>query len=299
MTRVWFVPWVLVGIVGTLGWSGEVVPEATHRAGPTIVLADILKSARISAVCLDAAGNLLVCDSAGKAVLTLGPDGKLLAQWPLPLPPQAICAHDANTTYVGGEDRVVRLDKEGKVAKMSQLPSGENRIGAIPAIATTDKDVFVVASVGFSFSVFRLGHDLGSPQEIVRRLRGCCGQMSIAAKDGVLYAAENARHRIVRFNRDGKELGAWGRADRVAIEAFGGCCNPMNICLGRDGNMYTSESSLGRVKRYTPEGKFLDLVGLTAAGGGCLNVAVAASADGRRVFVLDSETNRICVLVKK
>jgi sugar lactone lactonase YvrE len=277
-------------------WAGEA--EATHQGGKSIAMADLSKGGRLASFCLSAEGNILACDSGSKAVLVASPEGKLLAQWPLEWAPQAVHAHDENAVYVGGQGRVARLDKAGKVVKTAELPSGETRVGNVAAIATTDKDVFVAANVGFGFSVFRFDHDLAEPKEVVSRLRGCCGQMNIAAKDGALYAAENARKRVVRFDRDGKELGSWGKDSRTDVEGFGSCCNPMNICFGPDGDLYTSESQ-GRVKRYTPDGKFLSLVGLPTIGGSCLNVTVAVNKDASRVLVLDTQANLIRVLAKK
>jgi hypothetical protein len=128
------------------------------------------------------------------------------------------------------------------------------------------------------------------------------------AKDGVLYVAENARHRVVRFDRDGEVLSTWGRRARTNVAEFGSCCNPMNLCFGPGGVLYTAESGLGRVKRYTPEGKFLGLVGyvgvtrFTRAGrlaASCSNIAIAVNKDGSRVFVQDLKKNIIRVLAKQ
>jgi sugar lactone lactonase YvrE len=172
---------------------------------------------------------------------------------------------------------------------------------AVNAIAATDRDVFVAtpAANGFGYDVWRLDRQLRHPKKIVTRLRGCCGQMDIQARDGKLYVAENARHRVVCYDRDGNQLSAWGKQDRKGVEGFGSCCNPMNLRFGSDGTLYTSEASLGRIKRYTPDGKFLGLVGTVNVVPGCKHVAVAVSKDGSRAFMLDITRNQIAVMKRR
>jgi hypothetical protein len=169
----------------------------------------------------------------------------------------------------------------------------------VAGIATTASDVFAALRVGYSFTVTRYSHRLTDPKPVVSRLRGCCGQMHIVAAGDKVFAAENARHRVVSFDRDGQVVAAWGKAGRTNVEDFGSCCNPMNLWAAPDGSLYTSEASLGRVKHYSADGKFLGLVGKATVDGGCVNVSLAASADGSRVFVLDRGANAIRVLEKK
>lgn len=299
MTRRSIPRWVALGFAGLLAAIATADDaQPTHTETQSIAMADVSKGGRLAAFCLAPDGRILACDSAGKAVLVLSSEGKRLAQWPLGLVPQAIHAHDDATVFVGGRGTVARLDKAGKAVKQAELPQGEHPVGNVAAIATSGKDLFVAANVGFGFSIFRLTHDLAEPREIVQSLRGCCGQMHIVAKDGVVYAAENARKRVVSFDRDGKELGKWGKDSREDLDGFGSCCNPMNLCFGPGGELYTSESQ-GRVKRYTPDGKLLGLIGLPQVGGGCLNVTVAANSDASRVYVLDQGANLIRVLARK
>ena len=70
----------------------------------------------------------------------------------------------------------------------------------------------------------------------------------------------------------------------------------MNLCFDAGGLLYTSESGMGRVKRYTSDGKFVDLVGYVGTdrfwnrsglASSCSNIAIAATPDGERVYVMD------------
>lgn len=173
---------------------------------------------------------------------------------------------------------------------------------AVNGIAVTARDVFVVCPTtkGYGYDIWRLDRSLANGKKIVTGLRGCCGQMDIQAAGGKVFAAENSRKRVVCYDRDGKQLAAWGKADRDGgIEGFGSCCNPMNLRVGPNGAIYTSEASLGRIKRYSPSGEFLGLVGTSSIVPGCKHVAIGVSRDGGRVYLLDITRAHIVVLARR
>jgi len=172
---------------------------------------------------------------------------------------------------------------------------------SISAIAVSGKDVFVACPMtkGFGYAVWRTDADFGNAERIVEGLSGCCGQMDIQARDGKIYAAENARKRVICYDRDGKQLASWGKNERGGPEGFGSCCNPMNLRIGSDGNVYTSESNVGRIKRFTPEGKFLGLIGAAEIVPGCKHVAIGVNADASRVYLLDITRWQVVLLTKQ
>lgn len=171
---------------------------------------------------------------------------------------------------------------------------------SISAIAVSGSDVFVAcpATKGFGYAIWRTDADFGNAKKIVEGLTGCCGQMDIQASDGKVYAAVNARKQVVGYDRDGKQLTAWGKDERVGPEGFGSCCNPMNLRVGPDGNVYTSESNVGRIKRFTPEGKYLGLVGAAEIVPGCKHVAIGVNKDGSRVYLLDITRSQVYAFAK-
>jgi hypothetical protein len=182
----------------------------------------------------------------------------------------------------------------------------------ISGIAVTEGDVFVAFGSGWSLrstsKLYRFDLELNSPQALAEGLRGCCQRCDIKSRDGIVYLAENSAHRVVLYDREGTVLKKWGERGRDDLKTFGACCNPMNICFDGQGVLYTAESGLGRVKRYTADGEFVDLVGYVGTerfwhGSGlaasCSNMAIAVTGDGRRVYVMDYKNNRIRVLDKK
>ena len=182
----------------------------------------------------------------------------------------------------------------------------------ISGIAVSKGDVFVAFGSGWSTGskskLYRFDLELENPKQLAEGLRGCCQRCDIVARDGILYLAENSAHRVVLYDREGNVLAKWGERGRNDLKAFGACCNPMNICFDGQGVLYTSESGLGRVKRYTADGKYLDLVGYVGTnrfwhGSGlaasCSNMAIVVTPDGERVYVMDHRNKSIRVLRKK
>lgn len=181
-------------------------------------------------------------------------------------------------------------------AERKKLTEAAEQRSAVTAIAVTQRDLFVVCAGRMGFDIYRMDHDFGSPKKIVERLVGCCGQMDLQACGERFYAAENVRKQVACYDRDGRRLSAWGRAERGDVEGFGSCCNPMNTRFGPGGELFTCESGLGRVKRFSPDGQFLGLVGTAAVGPGCKHVPLAIAPDGKRVYVLNPGDAQLLIL---
>ena len=263
----------------------------------------------LSAFCLNNQGNLLACDGKGRLIKVLTPQGKRLAEWKMPFGPLRIRVAADNTIYVGGNGVLAKLSKDGKVLRTVKSDGSNFPRSRSSGIAVSDKYVFASFGRGWSLrargTIVRFDRDLENAKTIATGMRGCCQRLDLASKDGVLYVAENTRYRIVRMDADGKVLSQWGRRSRTDVAGFGACCNPMNVTFRSNGELYTAESGLGRVKRYTADGKFLGLVGeigvqrFTRAGhlaASCSNITVDVTDDGKLVFVQDVRRNLIRVL---
>ncbi len=375
-------------------------PQPTHKQVRTIRLADKNDKPGES-FCLNG-GNVLACVGS-RDVRVLNLEGKLLETWKLDFAPQVINTAPDGAIYVGGNGKLARLDKSGKVVQTADVPSDvkpppeedketaekrqariaelkaqsqkfsvemreitaklkdlKTEIGkvqeqvrkaegdkekleaelkrltdertkltekqqpiqkemqaasrelmelqqrdleklragrrAVTGIAAGQRDLFVAcsASKGVGYEVWRMDRDFTQPKKVVEGLSGCCGQMDIQTHGGDLFVAKNTAFQVAHYDREGKQLATWGGKDRKGVDGFGSCCNPMNICFDAAGNLYTSESNVGRIKRYTPDGKLLNVVGTAKIETGCKRVTVAVSSDGKQVFMLDGP--RICVL---
>ena len=72
----------------------------------------------------------------------------------------------------------------------------------------------------------------------------------------------------------------------------------MNVRIVSGGTVYTAESE-GFVKEFSPKGEFVKLVAHATVTGGCKNVAVAATPDGKTVYFCDQPGSQIIILTLK
>ncbi len=258
---------------------------------------------------LDAEGRVLACDARAQQILVIDPDGTLVDTWQLADAPYSAHVHDDGTIYVGGRGTLTRLSADGQVLATVAAADGGFPVARASGMATMGDELFVSFGSGGSVSakavIIRFALDFSGATQIAEGLRGCCQRLDMVARGAVLYVAENARHHVLKMDRDGQILESWGQRDRLGLEGFGSCCNPMNLFFGASGDLYTAESGLGRIKRYTADGQYLGLVGYTgtnrftnASGlaASCSNIALAATADESRVLVLDYKNNLIRIL---
>ena len=206
-----------------------------------------------------------------------------------------IAAYRQAIDQIGGTSEAAQ---KAQIEQMKQALLGQQR--KINAIAAGPDHVFVTcaASKGFGYGVWRTDLDFANPVRIVDGLSGCCGQMDVQCCGAELVVAENSRHRVVRFDAEGKEIKAWGKRSRGGEgETFGGCCNPMNTRLLGD-KLYVAESD-GRVKLFSLDGEFLGLVGKANVQPGCKSSIVEVAPDGNTVYCFDVQQSSICVLKRQ
>ena len=190
------------------------------------------------------------------------------------------------------EDEEEGPSEEQIKAYVDQLIKSKMKISSI---SSSPKHVFVAtrAKTGYGYAVWRMNKELSESSVIVTGLSGCCGQMDVQCCSNGVFVAENSRHRVVRYDENGKELASWGKRDRTGVDGFSSCCNPMNVCFNGAGNVFTAESGTGRIKQFSPSGEFLSYVGDVELVPGCKNVSIAVTPDASKVYMLDLTRNHI------
>lgn len=274
--------------------AGDLKP--THQQIGALAASSRTRIRELSAFCLDRVGNALLCDLRNKAVKLVSPADSLLATYRIPFGPEAIACAQDGSIYVGGADgRMAILNRNGRVVTTTKRRPATP---TITSIALAGSDVFVAGESNLGYAVFRLDRKLSRSRRIVDGLSGCCGQMDIAWSGDRLWVAENGRKRLVAYDRTGKRLKAWAKdgENDEDLDTFCGCCNPMSLTVGPDGLLYTSESDLGRVKVYRPDGTLTSYVGRAKIGEGCVRTTVRMLPDASRVYVLDTDNNVVRVL---
>lgn len=247
------------------------------------------------------------------AIRVIDPRGRQVDSWDLGsrLAKMVHCCGDG-TLYIGAEGHLTQLDATGKVRKsldLAETLDGQYADAHVSGLTADEQYLFVAFGKDFSLrateDIVRMKRDFTDAQVIITQQFGCCAHIDLDVKGDELLVAENSRHRVNRFTLDGELIERWGRRDRTGIEGFAACCNPVNIDLASDGSLVTAESGIGRIKRYSPEGEFLGMIGYVdttkfdrgsrLAAMSCY-IPVEISPDGTRVYVMDVRANFIRVL---
>ena len=168
----------------------------------------------------------------------------------------------------------------------------------ITSLAVSEQDVFWVCQniEGSGYSIWRTDHAFENGEEVVKQVVGCCGQMDIQCCDDKLLIAENTSFQVGVYDRDGKSISAFGARDRSSKSGFGSCCNPMNVRALADGTVLTAESSIGHIKRFDLDGKFIGYVGKAKVAGGCKHCALGHDPKTDQYFMMHEDESKILVL---
>jgi DNA-binding beta-propeller fold protein YncE len=117
------------------------------------------------------------------------------------------------------------------------------------------------------------------------------GPIGVAYRNGRLYVSDAPQNRIVVFDTTGLLLDEWdGGAEGLA--------RPMQLHLGKDGELYVGEYLADRVAVLATEGPSAGTVlrrlgGWTGSGRGALDAPGGASPYGDRAFVADFYNHRV------
>lgn len=241
----------------------------------------------------------------------VGVDGRVQDTWVMTgeLIPKMIHGCDDGEVYVAGNGYVAAFDETGREIRRTDVDKLLGYKALASGLYVTDKHVFAAFGSGGSLRAteefWRFDRDLTGGRQIIGRQYGCCGHIDLEVIGSRLLVAENSRHRVNIFDLNGGKLNFWGARDRVGIEGFAACCNPCNLDVDAQGTVYTFESGIGRVKRYTADGKYLGLVGYVdttkfdqgsrLAAQSCY-IPSEVSPDGRRIYVMDVRQHFIRVL---
>lgn len=252
------------------------------------------------------------------ALKIVSPVGKVLESIKMDegIEPHLIYGASDGIIYVagGGKLAAFRDGKQVKTIDTKKIAGDKSLLGglAVDEDPKGKRQIFVAFGTGRSLrateDIIRFDRGFTNPKKIIEEQFGCCGHLDLKIKDGELLVAENSRHRVNRFDFEGELIERWGERDRTSIEGFAACCNPSTTDFGPKGVLYTAESGVGRVKKFSRKGKYLGFVGYvdttefdkgsgTAAQSCYMPIEVAA--DGVRIYVMDVREHIVRVLEKR
>lgn len=215
----------------------------------------------------------------------------------------AINADDEILVTEARNNRVQRFSSEGR-------PLGSFAVEAMPGGIAVDREgnVYVAPLMSHKICVY-------SPSGRLVREWGKHGKGDgefdqpggiAVAPDGTVYVADQVNRRVQRFTPEGKFLLTWGEYSSEPGQFDGKeklpnrTGGPNFVAVDGEGHVYTTEAALGRIQKFTPEGKVVSWFGDNGSepggfGGRPKNlsgpIAVCVEA-GRRVWV-SSTNNRL------
>ena len=179
-------------------------------------------------IAINAADEVFVTDHYNNRVQKFDADGKLLSHFAV-LPNPGGIAVDGDRIYIA-HFPAARLSKEKTPDRVSVYAQGGKFIREWGSTGTGDGQ--------FDFP----------------------GGIAIS-KSGEVYVADQTNRRVQVFDREGKFLRKWGEYG-VQPGQFGGNTNPKSrvggpqfIAIDSAGDVFTTEASVGRVQKFSPDGK--------------------------------------------
>lgn len=181
-------------------------------------------------IAINSADEIFVTDFYNDRVQKFSTDGKLLAVIPVLATPGGIALSRSGDIYL---------------AHFAEKKREERTTDQISVYDSTGK---LLRQWG------RTGNDDGEFD--------CPGGLAVHA-DGRVYVADQTNRRVQVFDGGGKFLAKWGEYGTKEGQ-FGGIVSirsrvggPQFLAFDSKGNLYTTEGSMGRVQKFTADGKFL------------------------------------------
>jgi hypothetical protein len=272
----------LLLVVSFLAATAPVKKALPPPAGSIGVSSDT-KCQMLSSFCLDSQDRFLLCDVAKKRLRVVTAADKLVKDYDLEFGPQVVACRADGTILVAGTGKIAVLDAQGKKQLQADLPSGSS---SATAIGAGGKDIFVCCMSKTGFAISRYDEKLQNPTEIIKGLRGCCGQMDFKVRDDKIFVAHNTKFLVETYDRTGKLLSSFGKRDNGSSQSFKGCCEPKNICFDAKGDLYTAESARWTVKKFTAKGDYVNFIGALVEPGDCVRASIACTKDNK-IYMLN------------
>lgn len=253
--------------------------------------------------------------AAGHYVTVFHREGHSLRDIALRSPASCLAVTKDNEAFLGLRDHVEVYDAKGQRRAAWESPGPRTWL---TGITVTGNHVFLAdAGQRVVWRCDRSGKVLGriGDKDKERNILGFVVPSPFfdleMHRDGLLRVANPGRHRVEAYTAEGDLEMFWGKPS-AAIDAFCGCCNPINIALLPDGRFVTCEKGLPRVKVYSAEGVFESVVagpesfpenaGVSAAAGlsDCRYGGLDAAVDSvGRIYILDLVKGDIRVMVRQ
>lgn len=250
--------------------------------------------AALRGIAIDEADSIYAAVDASIGVYESG--GTLERQWATAKAAHGVAVDAEGLVHVGEYGQVERFTRQGKLVGVLR----DERLGLVTTIGFSGKSLLLADASHRAIRRYDRGgkflNDIGKDNP-TRGFMIPNGHLDFAVdSDGIIHAASSGKHRVERYNVDGKLLGRFGKFTGRNAVGFSGCCNPTNIALLEGGDVVVTVKVPPRAKIYDSTGKLLALVGVGAFEPNCKNMDVAVDSRGR-IHVVDTVKSEILVFV--
>jgi streptogramin lyase len=237
-------------------------------------------------VWVDRQGNLLTAGDS--QIRVYSPAGALLRRWNTAKPALAVGADDAGRVYAGEAGQIEVFDPAGKLLESWR---DNEKLGEVTAFGFHKDNVLAGDARGRAIRRFRkTGEYLNSIGD-AGRMKGLLipnGVVDFSVDGaGIVHTANPGKHRVERYTLEGELLGHIGRFDGIDPAGFPGCCNPTNVSLGPQGQVFVTEKAGPRVKVLAADGQLVAVIATNVFDPNCKNMDIAVDPRGR-VYVADT-----------
>ena len=201
----------------------------------------------------------------GKFLLTWGEQGDKPGEFYSPIG-LAVNRHDEVFVTDLNNSRIQKFSSDGEYLGGFDLPrdNPKRKSCLIGGIVVDELGLLHLAfmnqhKIGVYTEAGKLVREWGKPGNGPGEFRQPGGL--VLSDDGILYVADQCNHRVQAFKPDGTFLSQWGKhgvepgefgGDGPAGSRFGG---PHFLSQDRQGRLYTTEGTMGRIQQLSVEGK--------------------------------------------
>ncbi len=240
---------------------------------------------RILGIAVDADDRLFALGD--RQIKRFSSEGKFEAQFTIEQLGWCLFA-DSESIWVGRRHGVDRYDFDGNL----KSSINDERLGLVTSIAVTGDTLLVADVKNRTIHLFKSGQwqrEIG--QDVNTRgfmIPNGVLDLAIDSKQNSFVVAHPQKHRVERYDLNGKLTHKFGRFGMEHPADFGGCCNPTNITTTSTGAVVVSEKAPPRVKVYAPSGKYIAQSAEGVFDANSKNIDLATDRRNR-LFATDSQ----------
>lgn len=246
---------------------------------------------KLAGIAVDSQGRIHAAGEKGVGIFTA--TGKSEREIPTSLPATCVAVGADGMIYVGHRGMLEKFQPDGRLKWAwggADAENGQQQARVYYTSLALDGDFLYAADAG-ARSLKRFSVDGDFVDEISGFVIPSPFFDCAADGKGNLTVANTGKHRIERYDRNGRLLDHWG-AFGAEPQNFCGCCNPTSFALFPDGRIATTEKGIPRLKVYAPDHRMIAHLGSEAFPDGVAGMRLAIDSR-QRILLAEPKKSEI------